>query len=156
MMRIICLVDIYSHTIRIVRQLSNCIYNKTVVFSSIVGGNYIKAITDAEKRSHVIFVCKSIIFCNIFFAEFICHIIDLFTVFFLYSRPDVYRVFQPVDFFALRHHFFHNLCCQRCPGTIFNEADGTILVIVFYQSVNKIIHKRIDTCIVSCGCKNQF
>ena len=71
MMGVVCLVDIYCYTIRIIGQLSNCIYDKSVVAFSVIGGHYIETIADAEKGGHVVFVCKIIIFCNIFLAEFI-------------------------------------------------------------------------------------
>ena len=54
------------------------------------------------------------------------------------------------------HHFLHDLGCERCPGSVFDECHSTVLEIVLYQSCDKVIHERINTCIIGGGCKNQL
>ena len=52
--------------------------------------------------------------------------------------------------------FSLNFCSQRCPASVFDETDGAVLIVVFYQSGDKIIHEWINTCIISSSCKNQL
>ena len=63
---------------------------------------------------------------------------------------------KPFNIFALCKHSFHNLGCQRSPGTIFNQTDGTVLVVSLCQMVNKLLHEWKDIGIVSGGGKNQL
>ena len=53
-------------------------------------------------------------------------------------------------------HFFHDFRSQWRPGTIFDETYGTVLEIVLHQAGNKVIHERIDACVVSGGRQNQL
>ena len=89
MVRVVGFVDVDCHTVRVIGQLGNGIYDQSVVTFSIVGGHNIETISDAEKCGHILFICKSIVFGNIFFAEFVGHCLDLFAVFFFDSGPDV-------------------------------------------------------------------
>ena len=78
------------------------------------------------------------------------------SVFFVYCRHDLNCGIQPADLFAFGKHFFHNLRCQRCPGSVFNQSYRAVLEVVLCQSGNKVVHKRIDACIICGGCENQL
>ena len=73
MMGVVGFIDVYSYTVRVIGQLSNCVYDQAIIAFSVVGGYDIESVADAEKCRHIIFVCKIIAFCNIFLAEFIRH-----------------------------------------------------------------------------------
>ena len=154
--RVVCLVDVDSHAIWVVGKLCNGIDDQTVVLFAIVGGYHIEAVTDAEQSSHIILVGKIIAFCNVFLAELISHSFHLPAVFFVYCRHDLNCGIQPADLFAFGKHFFHNLRCQRCPGSVFNQSYRAVLEVVLCQSGNKVVHKRIDACIICGGCENQL
>ena len=89
MVRVVGFVDVDCYTVRVIGQLGNSVYDQSVVTFSIVGSHNIETVSDTEKCRHIIFVCESIVLGDIFFAEFIGHCLDLFSVFFFYSGPDV-------------------------------------------------------------------
>ena len=88
------------------------------------------AVTDAEQSGHITLVGKIIAFCNVFLAELISHSFHLPAVFFVYCRHDLNCGIQPADLFAFGKHFFHNLRCQRCPGSVFNQSYRAVLEVV--------------------------
>ena len=156
MVGVICLIDIYRNTVWSISELGHSVDDQSVVFFAVIGGNYIKTVSDSEKGCHVIFVCQLIILGNVFFAELACHSFQLILVFLVYCGKHFYSSVQPVDLLAARKHFFHNFCCQRCPGTIFDDAHGAVLEVVLGQTGDIVVHERINACIIGCGSKNQL
>ena len=84
MMGIVCLVDIHCDTVRCIGELRHGIHDQPIIFFTIIGSYDIKTISDPEKSSHVILICKRITLCNIFFAKFTCHRFQLILIFRIY------------------------------------------------------------------------
>lgn len=75
-------------------------------------------------------------------AELLCHCIDLCHILIAEGGHDLYIVLKPCDIFALLEHSFHDFGCSRCPASVLNEADGSVLVITLCQVLDECTHKR--------------
>lgn len=79
-----------------------------------------------------------------------------YSVFVFDSRTDGRRVFNEGDIFHLIENFFHQFTRSGCPGTVFDERDGTVLQIVCFQVVKQIFHGDENAGIVSCGREHEM
>lgn len=93
---------------------------------------------------------------NFLFAEFFGQCLDLFYVLFLHSGHYFYIILCPGDIFALLKHALHHFCCGRCPASVFDQTDGAVLEAALCQTVDEILHERVNACIVGQGCENQL
>ena len=60
-------------------------------------------------------------------AEFLCHRIDLCYILITKRRHNLHIILKPCNVFALLEHSFHDFSCGRCPASVLDEADGTVL-----------------------------
>ena len=156
MMRVICLIDRYSNSVRSICNLRYCIYDQTIILLSIVGCNHIQPVSDVEKCRQIIFIRCLCILCNIVYTKLIGQFFQLFTALFIQCWHDAYCILCIGQIFALLQHAFHNLCSHRSPGTVFDKCHRSLLVVALSQMIDKFAHERENVCVVSRGGKYQL
>ena len=56
MMRIVVFIDYHGYPVRRISNLSNCIYNQSIVLFAVVRGNNIQTVADFEKCGKIVFI----------------------------------------------------------------------------------------------------
>ena len=136
--------------------MNDGVYDQTVIFLTVVRSYHIQAVTDPEQCGQVIFIGKGVVLGNVLFAQFICHGFQLILIVLIDGRENLYGGIEPVDLFTFCHHLTHHFGSQRSPGTVLDQTYRTVLEVVFHQTGDIVVHKRIDACVVGCGGKDQF
>ena len=95
---------------------------------------------------HFSYILSSLLY--FLFAKFFGQCLDLFYVLFLHSGHYFYIILCPGDIFALLKHTFHHFRCGRCPASVFDQTDGAVLEAALCQTVDEILHERVNACIV--------
>ena len=78
MMGVVCFIDAYGNTIRAVCDLRYGIDNQAVILCSVIGCHHIQAVPNLKQSSEILLISCLIVLCQIVFAEFFCHSLELF------------------------------------------------------------------------------
>ena len=154
---IIHLVYSHSNTVWRIGHLSHCIADKSIVLASLVFcGYYIKSIADVEQRCGINIILAYIVSSAVGSCQFFCQSRNLFFCLLIHGGTDGHIILSKQNILGIFKSIFHNLDTLRCPGTIFDQRDGSVLIISLSQMVHECFHKRKYFRIVCGGGKNQL
>ena len=153
--RVVLLVDAHRHSVGIVCHLGHCVDDESVVPGSVIGGDHIESVSDAEERGEILLVGGLAAPGKIVHAELLRQILHLLPALLIQGGYQFYAVFRIYEVFALLQHGLHGLGRERRPGTVLYRGDLPLLEVPLGQVVDELLHEGIDVRVV-CGGRQHY